>query len=79
MSADVTALKRGKGGNSFPLHSFKNEKTKTRRETINRAKVAKKKVQEKALIRCCGYFAPRDLYIYMTLEYNKIIEMQYFM
>ena len=35
MSADVTALKRGKRGNSSPLHSFE---TKNRRETIRRVK-----------------------------------------
>ena len=46
MSADVTALKRGKRGNSSPLHSFE---TKNRRETIRRVKFTTK-VQEKASI-----------------------------
>ena len=45
MSADVTALKRGKGGNSFPLHNFKNENSK-RLDGLR----LQQKVQEKALI-----------------------------
>ena len=65
MSADVTALKRGKGENSFPLHSFKNEKTKTRRETIRRVKVAKKKSPRKGVDTVLRVFrAKRFIYLH---------------
>ena len=78
MSADVTALKRGKGGNSFPLHSFKNEKTKTRRETIRRVKVTKKSPRKGVDTVLRVFRAKRFIYLHDS-RYNKIIEMQYFM
>ena len=78
MSADVTALKRGKGGNSFPLHSFKNEKTKTRRETIRRVKVATKSLRKGVDTVLRVFCAKRFIYLHDS-RCDKIIEMQYFM
>ena len=44
-------------------------KTKTRHETIRRVKVATKSPRKG--VDTCGYFAPRDLYIYLTLNITK--------
>ena len=44
-------------------------KTKTRRETIRGVKVATKSPRKG--VDTCGYFALRDLYIYLTLDIMK--------
>ena len=67
MSADVTELKRGKK-REIHLRSTV-QKTKTRRETIRQVKVATKSLRKGG--DTCGYFAPRGLYIYLTLDITK--------
>ena len=71
MSADVTALKRGKGGGGGGgiHHRCTVKKTKTRRETIRRVKVAAKRPRKG--VDAFGYFTPRDLYLYLTLDITK--------